>query len=513
MTPDQRPILGRAGPGRLHPRLRLLGHRLQDRARHRRLPGRAHPRRPGDDRRHRGLRPRTVRRRSPARRRTRVRPSLALTPGVTSGKAVRPRSWRSPASACGGRGTPSCPPSTGPSRPDSAGSCWDRTAPARRPCCASPPATWCRPRERSELPVTPTGHVRRPRRARTDRACRCRPRRAHRRRSDAARDRGDRRQGRPRPVVGSVSPPMPWVRARALLERLGCGALVERTYGSLSSGERQRTLIARALMPDPDLLVLDEPYAGLDIAGREDLIAAIAELAVADRPAAIVLVVHHLEEIPPGFDHALLLSGGTGHRRRRDRRRHRLVTHLACLRSPARCRPPGGPLDRSSGVAARILRAMTEIVPGTVLAGYRLERLLGRGGMGTVWLATQEALDRKVALKLLAPEISADPKFRARFLSESRLAASIDHPNIVPVFEAGEADGELFLAMRYVEGTDLDSAHRQRGAARPGPDRGPPGGYRRRPRCRPCARPRPPGRQALQHPGRARSARRARIPE
>ncbi len=101
-----------------------------------------------------------------------------------------------------------------------------------------------------------------------------------------------------------------WVRARALLERLGCGALVERTYGSLSSGERQRTLIARALMPDPDMLVLDEPYAGLDIAGREDLIAAIAELAAGDRPVAIVLVVHHLEEIPPGFDHALLLSGG-----------------------------------------------------------------------------------------------------------------------------------------------------------------------------------------------------------
>ena len=111
---------------------------------------------------------------------------------------------------------------------------------------------------------------------------------------------------------------------------------------------------------------------------------------------------------------------------------------------------------------------MTEIGAGTVLAGYRLERLLGRGGMGTVWLATQEALDRKVALKLLAPEISADPKFRARFLSESRLAASIDHPNIVPVFEAGEADGELFLAMRYVEGTDLDSLISNEGALAPG---------------------------------------------
>ena len=101
-----------------------------------------------------------------------------------------------------------------------------------------------------------------------------------------------------------------WDRARDLLERLGCGTLADRTYGTLSSGERQRTLIARALMPDPDLLVLDEPFAGLDIAGREDLIAALADLASGERPSAMILVVHHLEEVPAGFDHALLLADG-----------------------------------------------------------------------------------------------------------------------------------------------------------------------------------------------------------
>jgi serine/threonine-protein kinase len=95
------------------------------------------------------------------------------------------------------------------------------------------------------------------------------------------------------------------------------------------------------------------------------------------------------------------------------------------------------------------------ITPGTSLAGYTIERLLGRGGMGEVYLATQEGLGRRVALKLLAPALATDPRFRERFIAESRLAASLDHPHIVPIFEAGEADGRLFLAMRYVEGADL----------------------------------------------------------
>jgi hypothetical protein len=92
---------------------------------------------------------------------------------------------------------------------------------------------------------------------------------------------------------------------------------------------------------------------------------------------------------------------------------------------------------------------------GSELAGYRIEVPIGRGGMGVVYRAEQLRLGRKVALKLLAPELAENQGFRARFEHESRLAAALDHPNIVPLFEAGEADGLLFISMRYVEGTDL----------------------------------------------------------
>jgi serine/threonine protein kinase len=94
-------------------------------------------------------------------------------------------------------------------------------------------------------------------------------------------------------------------------------------------------------------------------------------------------------------------------------------------------------------------------VVGATLAGYRIERRLGRGGMSVVYLAEDLALGRKVALKVLAPELSDDPSFRDRFRLESRLAAAIDHPNVIPIYEAGEAEGQLYIAMRYVEGTDL----------------------------------------------------------
>ena len=105
--------------------------------------------------------------------------------------------------------------------------------------------------------------------------------------------------------------------------------------------------------------------------------------------------------------------------------------------------------------------------PGSLFGGYRIESFVARGGMGMVYKATQLALERTVALKLVAPELAHDPAFLERFKREAQLAASIDHPNILPVYEAGEIDGQLFLAMRFVVGTDMDSLIREERALAP----------------------------------------------
>ncbi len=97
------------------------------------------------------------------------------------------------------------------------------------------------------------------------------------------------------------------------------------------------------------------------------------------------------------------------------------------------------------------------------MIGYELEELIGHGGMGVVYRATDVKLQRPVALKLILPELAEDERFRKRFLDESRLAASLDHASVVPIYEAGEEDGQLFLAMRYVEGSDLRTLLRRDG--------------------------------------------------
>ena len=133
---------------------------------------------------------------------------------------------------------------------------------------------------------------------------------------------------------------------------------------------------------------------------------------------------------------------------------------------------------------------------GDVIGGYRLEDLVGRGGMGVVFRAPHIALERPGAVKLIAPELAANEEFRRRFQRESRLAASIDHPNVIPIFDAGEEDGQLYVAMRFVDGTDLGALVSSRGGLSPEEavdvDRA---GWRRTRRC-PPARPGAPRREA-----------------
>jgi hypothetical protein len=106
---------------------------------------------------------------------------------------------------------------------------------------------------------------------------------------------------------------------------------------------------------------------------------------------------------------------------------------------------------------------MDEVQIGSVFAGHRIESEAGRGGMGVVYVATHLALQRRVALKLIAPALSGDESFRERFKQESMTAASIDHPNVIPIYHAGEEDGSLYITMRYVEGTDLRAMIERRG--------------------------------------------------
>ena len=104
---------------------------------------------------------------------------------------------------------------------------------------------------------------------------------------------------------------------------------------------------------------------------------------------------------------------------------------------------------------------------GSELHGYRLEALIGRGGMGVVYRAHDPRLKRDVALKLLAPELAEDRAFRDRFLRESELAAALEHPNVVPIHDVGETDGQLFIVMRLVEGRDLRALLREGGKLEP----------------------------------------------
>ncbi len=111
--------------------------------------------------------------------------------------------------------------------------------------------------------------------------------------------------------------------------------------------------------------------------------------------------------------------------------------------------------------------AGAEIGIGSEFVGYRIDELIGRGGMGVVYRAFDLRLKRTVALKMMAPELSLDARFRERFARETELAISLEHPNVVPIHDAGDIDGRLYLAMRLVAGTDLRTLLRAEGALEP----------------------------------------------
>ena len=112
---------------------------------------------------------------------------------------------------------------------------------------------------------------------------------------------------------------------------------------------------------------------------------------------------------------------------------------------------------------------MTELPTGTRtdFVGYRVEEAIGRGGMGVVYRAYDLRLKRPVALKLIVPELAPDQRFRERFAHETELAMSLEHPNVVPIYDAGDVDGRVYLAMRLVAGTDLAKLLRTQGALEP----------------------------------------------
>jgi serine/threonine-protein kinase len=104
---------------------------------------------------------------------------------------------------------------------------------------------------------------------------------------------------------------------------------------------------------------------------------------------------------------------------------------------------------------------------GDEFAGYRVRAVLGRGGMSVVYQAENLRLSNVIALKVLAPELASDDVFRARFLEESRIAASLNHPNVIPIYDMGSSNGLLYIAMRYVSGTDLRQVIKKRGRLQP----------------------------------------------
>ena len=201
----------------------------------------------------------------------------------------------------------------------------------------------------------------------------------------------------------------------------------------------------------PQVVVLD-----LNMPGAPTLPAIPKFLEAAQGCAVVVLTA----EAEPSFAHAALNAGARGYLLKEGAEEdlvgavHAVASGRTYVDPALGARLASTPQDAAAGFPG-LTHGDPELAVGTTFAGYRIDAFVGRGGMGLVFRATDRALDRPVALKLIAPELASSPIFRARFERESRLAAAIDHPHVVQVFHAAEENGLLYLTMRYVDGTDL----------------------------------------------------------
>jgi DNA-binding NarL/FixJ family response regulator len=204
--------------------------------------------------------------------------------------------------------------------------------------------------------------------------------------------------------------------------------------------------LERSLALAPDVILLD-----LNMPGRPSL-PAIPELLSAAPGGAVVVMTQHDD---PEFARAALQGGAMGFVLKEAAQSELVESVRAAAAGRTYVNPSLGARLATAPRSGGDLDPDEELRPGSTFAGHRIDAVAGRGGMGVVYRATDLTLDRPVALKLLAPSLARDRVFRARFERECRLAAALDHPNVVQIFHAGTERGALYLTMRYVEGTDL----------------------------------------------------------
>jgi DNA-binding NarL/FixJ family response regulator len=250
---------------------------------------------------------------------------------------------------------------------------------------------------------------------------------------------------------------------RLLLESSGDFSVVAEA-GDVEEG------LQRAEAHHPQVILLD-----LNMPGRPSL-PAIPDLLAAAPGSAVVVMTMHDE---PAYARAALTAGASAYVLKEAAQAELVDAVRAAAAGRTYLNPSLGarlaaspPEPATPPPAADEAEAPTggamELAIGSTFAGHRIDAVAGRGGMGVVYQATDLALDRPVALKLIAPALASDQVFRARFMSECKLAAAIDHPHVVPIFHAGEERGLMYVTMRYIHGTDLRALLGEEGRLAPG---------------------------------------------